>query len=126
MPYRAIRYLRRSMAGKVIVNNLVKRYGDNEAVRGVSFEVADGEIFGLLGPNGAGKTSTLECVIGLRVPDSGAISICGQDAVAGPESVKKLVGAQLQSTALQDKITPREALKLFASFYPKIAPLPNR
>jgi ABC-2 type transport system ATP-binding protein len=105
------------MAGKVIVKDLVKRYGSFEAVSGVSFEVADGEIFGLLGPNGAGKTSTVECVIGLRDPDGGSITVCGADAVTQSALVKQKIGAQLQSTALQDKITPREALKLFGSFY---------
>src|SRR5947209_6924020 len=107
--------------GKVVVQNLIKRYGSVEAVRGVSFEIHDGEIFGLLGPNGAGKTSTLECVIGLRVPDEGRVFVCGEDAVTHPDRVKRRIGAALQSTALQDKITPREALKLFASFYPRHA-----
>jgi ABC-2 type transport system ATP-binding protein len=109
------------MAAKVIVKDLVKNYGSFEAVRGVSFEVHEGEIFGLLGPNGAGKTSTVECLIGLRDPDGGSITICGADAVAQAGYVKQMIGAQLQSTSLQDKITPREALKLFGSFYPKHA-----
>jgi ABC-2 type transport system ATP-binding protein len=109
------------MAGKILVQNLLKRYGTVEALRGVSFEVPDGQIFGLLGPNGAGKTTTLECVIGLRQPDSGSIQVCGIDALANPDGVKQKLGAQLQATALQDKITPREALKLFGSFYTKQA-----
>jgi ABC-2 type transport system ATP-binding protein len=109
------------MAAKVIVKDLIKRYGSFEAVRGVTFEVGDGEIFGLLGPNGAGKTSTVECVIGLRDPDSGSITVCGADALTQPAFVKQRTGAQLQSTALQDKITPREALKLFGSFYARHA-----
>jgi ABC-2 type transport system ATP-binding protein len=109
------------MAGKILVQNLLKRYGPVEALRGVSFEVPDGQIFGLLGPNGAGKTTTLECVIGLRQPDSGSIHVCGIDALADPDGVKQKLGAQLQATALQDKITPREALKLFGSFYKKQA-----
>jgi ABC-2 type transport system ATP-binding protein len=109
------------MAAKVIVKDLVKNYGSFEAVRGVSFEVHEGEIFGLLGPNGAGKTSTVECLIGLRDPDGGSITICGADAVAEPGYVKQMIGAQLQSTSLQDKITPWEALKLFGSFYPRHA-----
>src|SRR3989440_2839681 len=108
-------------ATMVEVKDLRKRYGDVEAVRGVSFEVAEGEILGLLGPNGAGKTSTLECVIGLRRPDAGEIRLCGVDALAEPERVKQQVGAQLQATALQDKITPREAIGLFAAFYEKPA-----
>ena len=109
------------MAGKILVQNLVKRYGTVEALRGVSFEVPEGRIFGLLGPNGAGKTTTLECVIGLRQPDGGSIQVCGIDALARPDEVKQRLGAQLQATALQDKITPREALHLFASFYQKPA-----
>jgi ABC-2 type transport system ATP-binding protein len=111
------------MAGKIIVRDLIKRYGPVEAVRGVDFEVAEGEIFGLLGPNGAGKTSTLECTIGLRQPDGGSIFLCGIDAATAPESVKHRIGAVLQSTALQDQITPREALKLFGAFYEKHADL---
>jgi ABC-2 type transport system ATP-binding protein len=106
-----------AMAEKVVVRDLRKRYGDVDAVRGVSLDVAEGEILGLLGPNGAGKTSTVECVIGLRRPDEGSIEICGIDAIHHPERVKQFVGAQLQATALQDKITPREAIGLFASFY---------
>ena len=109
------------MSAKVIVRDLKKRYGDYEAVRGVSFDIAEGQILGLLGPNGAGKTSALECVIGLRRPDSGSITLCGVDAVAHPEKVKQLLGAQLQATALQDKITPREAIELFRNFYDRPA-----
>jgi ABC-2 type transport system ATP-binding protein len=103
------------------VRELTKRYGAVEAVRGVSFDVARGEIFGLLGPNGAGKTTTLECILGLRHPDAGAITIDGIDAVAHPEQAKQRVGAQLQAATLQDKITPRQALGLFAAFYPEPA-----
>ncbi|MEO7191169.1 MAG: ABC transporter ATP-binding protein [Vicinamibacterales bacterium] len=105
------------MPAKVVVRDLSKRYGLVEAARGVSFDVEDGEIFGLLGPNGAGKTTTVECLLGLRQPDEGAISICGIDARREPREVKQHIGAALQTTALQDKITPREALGLFASFY---------
>ncbi|MDB5354946.1 MAG: hypothetical protein JWN24_1399 [Phycisphaerales bacterium] len=110
-----------TMPGKLVVQDLVKRYGDVEAVRGVSFEVAEGEVFGLLGPNGAGKTTTLECVVGLRRPDGGSVELCGIDALARPEQVKQRIGVALQSTSLQDKITPREALALFSSFYAKRA-----
>src|SRR5215204_7751887 len=102
---------------KVIVRDLKKRYEGVEAARGVSFDIHDGEIFGLIGPNGAGKTTTLECVIGLREPDEGSIEVCGIDARRHPRDVKQKIGAALQTTALQDKITPREALTLFASFY---------
>ena len=105
----------------VSVRDLTKRYGPVEAVRGVSFEVTPGEIFGLLGPNGAGKTTTIECLLGLRQPDSGSINLGGVDALAHPIPARRLVGAQLQSAALQDKITPRQACRLFASFYPEAA-----
>ena len=109
------------MPAKLVVADLIKSYGDLQAVRGVSFDVAEGEIFGLLGPNGAGKTSIVECIIGLRQPDGGSIELCGIDAVAHPDQSKERIGVALQSTALQDKITPREALALFASFYRKPA-----
>ena len=101
----------------VRVADLWKRYDAIEAVRGVSFEVAAGEIFGLLGPNGAGKTTTLECILGLRQPDGGSIRVNGWDLRTHPTQVKRFLGAQIQSAALQDKITPREALNLFGSFY---------
>ena len=107
---------------KVIVRDLKKRYDGVEAARGVSFDIQDGEIFGLIGPNGAGKTTTLECVIGLREPDSGSIEVCGIDARRHPREVKQKIGAALQTTALQDKITPREALTLFGSFYAQRLP----
>ena len=105
------------MPAKVIVRELQKRYGEVQAAEGVSFEIQGGEIFGLLGPNGSGKTTTLECVIGLRQPDAGEIEVCGMDARRRPQAVKQKIGAVLQTNALQDKITPREALSLFASFY---------
>jgi len=104
---------------RVAVQDLRKRYGAVEAVSGVSFNVTEGEILGLLGPNGAGKTTTVECVIGLREPDAGSIEISGVDARRRPRHVKQKIGAALQTTSLQDKITPREALELFGSFYEK-------
>ena len=110
------------MSPKVIVRDLRKHYDGVEAARGVSFDIEDGEIFGLIGPNGAGKTTTLECVIGLREPDSGRVEVCGIDARQRPLDVKQRIGAALQTTSLQDKITPREALALFASFYRQHAP----
>src|ERR1017187_322672 len=109
----------RSSAAAVSVAGLSKRYGVPEAVSGVSFEVGAGQIFGLLGPNGAGKTTTLACILGLRQPDSGSIQIDGSDLRTHATRAKLLVGAQLQSATLQDKITPRQALELFGSFYPQ-------
>jgi len=99
------------------VKNLTKRYGDLEAVRGISFEVAEGEVFGLLGPNGAGKTSTIEILEGLRTPDGGDLSVCGFDPRTHGEELKQEIGAALQSTSLPDKIRVSEAIRLFASFY---------
>src|ERR1700737_2720692 len=99
------------------VENLVKRYGDVEAVRGVSFNVEEGEVFGLLGPNGAGKTSTIEIMEGLRPPDPGRVSVCGLDPQKNPQELKHEIGAALQSTSLPDKLRVIEALRLFASFY---------
>lgn len=99
------------------VENLVKHYGDVEAVRGLSFSVEEGEVFGLLGPNGAGKTSTIEIMEGLRVPDGGRVSVCGFDPQKNPTELKHEIGAALQSTSLPDKIKVIEALRLFASFY---------
>src|SRR6201984_3287925 len=106
------------MANPVLqVENLVKRYGDVEAVRGVSFEVAEGEVFGLLGPNGAGKTSTVEILEGLRDPDGGTLSVWGLNPQTNSVEPKHEIGAALQSTSLPDKLRVMEALRLFASFY---------
>jgi ABC-2 type transport system ATP-binding protein len=99
------------------VDNLVKRYGDVEAVRGVSFQVEEGEVFGLLGPNGAGKTSTIEVLEGLRPADGGRVSVCGFEPEKNANELKHEIGAALQSTSLPDKLRVSEALTLFASFY---------
>src|SRR6202795_1538743 len=101
------------------VENLVKHYGSVQAVRGVSFDVKEGEVFGLLGPNGAGKTSTVEILEGLRTPDSGRVSVCGLDPQTSGVEFKYIIGTALQSTALPDKMRVSEALDLFGSFYPR-------
>jgi ABC-2 type transport system ATP-binding protein len=106
----------------VQVRDLRKRYAGIEAASGVTFSIEQGEIFGLIGPNGAGKTTTVECVIGLREPDSGEVIVCGIDARKHPGDVKEKIGAALQTTALHDRITPREALALFGSFYRQSTP----
>ena len=85
----------------------------------VSFDVGAGDVFGLLGANGAGKTTTLECVIGLRDADGGDVTVCGIDARRHPRDVKRRIGAALQDTALQGRITPREAIGLFGALHGK-------
>src|SRR5947199_2374916 len=101
------------------VTDLVKRYGAHTAVDGVSFTVEQGEIFGILGPNGAGKTTTVECVEGLRKPDGGGIRVLGRDP--REPSLRAEVGAQLQESELPEKLRVREAMELYASFYPNPA-----
>jgi ABC-2 type transport system ATP-binding protein len=102
----------------VEVEGLRKSYGGRTVVDGVSFAVEEGEIFGILGPNGAGKTTTVECVEGLRVPDAGRVRVAGLDPVADHERVTHLVGAQLQESELQPKLTVREALEMYSALYP--------
>lgn len=99
------------------VSELRKSYDGRTVVDGVSFAVEEGEIFGVLGPNGAGKTTTVECVEGLRVPDAGRVRVTGLDPVADHEQVARVLGAQLQQSELQAKLTVREALELYASFH---------
>ncbi len=107
----------------VRVEGLRKRYGDLEAVRGITFEIKAGEVFGLLGPNGAGKTTTIEILEGLRQRDGGAVTVCGMDPGREQTALKQRIGAQLQATVLPDKIRVEEALALFASFYRESASL---
>ncbi|MEV0374569.1 ABC transporter ATP-binding protein [Streptomyces sp. NPDC050636] len=103
------------------VNGLLKAYRGKPVVDGISFAVEEGEIFGVLGPNGAGKTTTVECVEGLRVPDAGTVRVAGLDPVADHDRVTRLLGAQLQESELQPKITVREALELHSAFFPRPA-----
>jgi ABC-2 type transport system ATP-binding protein len=117
------------MPSVIEVSDLRKSYGGRPVVDGVSFAVEEGEIFGILGPNGAGKTTTVECVEGLRVPDGGRVRVTGLDPVADHARVSRVLGAQLQQSELQPKLTVREALELYASFYPSPpawAPLAER
>ncbi|WP_405684418.1 ABC transporter ATP-binding protein [Streptomyces sp. NBC_00057] len=100
------------------VNGVHKAYAGRPVVDGVSFAVDEGEIFGILGPNGAGKTTTVECVEGLRVPDAGTVRVAGLDPVADHDRVTRLLGAQLQESELQPKLTVAEALELYSAFYP--------
>ncbi len=107
--------------GKAIiqVEDLYKNYGAVEALRGVSFTVEEGEVFGLLGPNGAGKTTTVEILEGMRTPDRGVALVCGLDPQKSGERFKETIGAVLQSTSLPEKLRVKEAIELFAKFYPR-------
>ena len=105
------------MSAIVTVRDLRKRYGDIEAVRGISFEVQQGEIFGLLGPNGAGKTTTVEILEGLRKADGGDAIVDGIDVQKEPARAKARVGVQLQQSAFPENFTAKETVELFALCY---------
>jgi ABC-2 type transport system ATP-binding protein len=99
------------------VKDLRKVYGDNTTVKGISFEVNRGEIFGILGPNGAGKTTTLEMIEGMRDIDGGSIIIDGIDVRKSPRDVKYIIGVQPQTAAFQDKQKLSEVIEMFAAAY---------
>ncbi len=99
------------------VNNLVKRYGDFEAVKGISFDVNEGEIFGLLGPNGAGKSTTLEIIETLRPKTSGKVLVDGLDLDDQPNEIKKLIGVQLQTSGYYPGLNLIELIGLFNGLY---------
>lgn len=101
----------------VEVKDLKKRYGDKQAVDGVSFAVKKGEIFGILGPNGAGKTTTLEMMETLRPIDSGSVMISGIDVAKDPQAIKYLIGVQPQTPAFQDKTKLTEVVEMFGAAY---------
>ncbi len=99
------------------VKGLTKRYGDKTTVKGISFDVKEGEVFGILGPNGAGKTTTLEMIEALRPIDDGDVILDGIDVKKSPAKVKEVIGIQLQSTSFFDKLTLREQLQMFDGLY---------
>ncbi|MEA2001223.1 MAG: ABC transporter ATP-binding protein [Actinomycetota bacterium] len=105
------------MVSTIQVRNLGRTYGAARAVDGISFEVAEGEIFGLVGPNGAGKTTTIECLEGLRRPTSGHVRVLGMDPSAERRAVAERIGVQLQESALPSRLRVEEALTLFRSLY---------
>jgi len=104
------------------VEGLHKTYGAIKAVDGVDLIVEEGEIFGMVGPNGAGKTTTIECIEGLRTPDSGKITVLGMDPQKQGSDLYELIGMQLQGSSLYPHIKVGEALELFSSFYSHPAP----
>ena len=99
------------------VENLVKDYGNLRAVNGISFEVAQGEIFGLLGPNGAGKSTTLEIIETLRPKSAGTVTVAGFDLDKNPSEIKKVIGVQLQSSGYYPGLNLKELIQLFSGLY---------
>lgn len=113
------------MKNKIItVENLVKNYGNFHAVKSISFDVFEGEIFGLLGPNGAGKSTTLEIIETLRDKTSGKVTVGGLDLDENPSAIKKIIGVQLQAAGFYPGLNLVEIIKLFSGLYNKsVAPL---
>lgn len=105
------------MRDAILVEELVKRYGDIEAVAGISFAVGVGEIFGLLGPNGAGKTTTLEIVEGLRQADGGRVTVLGQAPWPRNRELSRRIGVQLQRSSFFERLTTREQLRSICSLH---------
>ena len=105
------------MTAAIEVSDLRKAYGDNEAVRGISFEVRAGEVFGLLGPNGAGKTTTVEILEGYRKRDTGEVSVLGFDPGRAERAFRERIGVVLQSTQAWWSLTVRETHAMFAGYY---------
>src|SRR5438552_205121 len=103
----------------VAVIDLRKSYGQLEALRGVTFEIQQGEVFGLLGPNGAGKTTTVEVLEGYRAPDGGSVSVLGADPQQAGSAWRERIGIVLQSSAMYPNLTVREHVALFAGYFSK-------
>jgi ABC-2 type transport system ATP-binding protein len=101
------------------VEDLRKRYGEEEALRGISFEIEEGEVFGLLGPNGAGKTTTVEILEGYRPRDGGEVEVLGFDPQRSERSFRERIGVVLQSSEPWSTLTPEETLRMFAGYYPR-------
>jgi ABC-2 type transport system ATP-binding protein len=101
----------------IVVRGLRKAYGELEAVRGVDFEIEEGEVFGLLGPNGAGKTTTVEILEGYRKRDAGEVSVLGHDPERPGREFRERIGVVLQQSELWQNITVREMHAMFAGYY---------
>src|SRR5581483_7866986 len=106
-----------AMSQTIVVDELRKRYGDVNAVDGVSFAVEEGEFFGILGPNGAGKTTTLEIIEGLREADGGRVSVLGMSPWPRNPALMPRIGVQLQASSFFERLTAREQLQTFGSLY---------
>ena len=111
------------MSSAVIVDGLEKSYNGLEALRGVSFEIAQGQIFGLLGPNGAGKTTTVEILEGYRERDGGSVTVLGEDPSSAGLDWRQRIGVVLQSSSVYDSLTVTENLELFAGYYTRPRPV---
>ena len=109
----------------IVVKDLRKAYGSLEAVRGVSFSVESGEVFGLLGPNGAGKTTIIEILEGYRRRDGGQVQVLGIDPQGGGRRLRERVGLVLQEAAVPPLLTVTELVDLFGGFYPHPRPTPE-
>jgi ABC-2 type transport system ATP-binding protein len=107
----------------VLVDDLRKSYGGHDALRGVSFEIREGEVFSLLGPNGAGKTTTIEILEGYRRRDAGTVSVLGIDPAHASHDWRGRIGVVLQSSAMYENLTVRESLALFAGYYQQPRPV---
>src|SRR5215213_3293518 len=106
------------MANTIIsVRDLVKNYGSFQAVKGISFDVQEGEIFGLLGPNGAGKSTTLEIIETLRDKTSGEVNVDGINLDTDPDKIKKIIGVQLQTSGYYPGLNLLELITLFSGLY---------
>ncbi|RDG38176.1 ABC transporter ATP-binding protein [Streptomyces corynorhini] len=105
------------MTAAIVADGVRKKYGDIQAVDGVSLRVEAGEFYGILGPNGAGKTTTLEIMEGVREPDEGRIELFGKSPWPRDLALLNRIGVQFQSSSFLDKLTTRETIRLFASFY---------
>ncbi len=101
------------------VRDLTKRYGDNAAVRGLSFSVEEGEVFAVIGPNGAGKTTTVEILEGHRQRTSGRVEVLGFDPATGGRAFRQRIGIVLQEAGMDERFSARELVSLYAGFYPK-------
>jgi ABC-2 type transport system ATP-binding protein len=105
------------MSSAIVARDLRKSYDGVDALRGVSFEVETGEVFGLLGPNGAGKTTTVEILEGYRSRDGGEVSVLGHDPAAAPRALRERIGVVLQQSELTPLLTVREVHAMFAGYY---------
>src|SRR5437588_628863 len=111
------------MSTAISVRDLHKSYGQHVAVHGISFDIAEGEVFGLLGPNGAGKTTTVEILEGYRRRDAGEVSVLGFDPARRDRALKQRIGVVLQSTGIEQFLTVAEVIEMYRGYYPNPRPL---